>query len=425
MDAAALIRPNPELGYNMLMNSLVYVLGIAILVALIALIVIVLKKGQGSARKADPAAEALQAQQLADAAKAAQAIDATKQALESSMRMMMQNLSEMNRNVDQKISGMERAVGDKLSFSAKEMHETMRFQGSESSKILQDVTEKLTKLDETNKQVVGFADQLQNLQDILKNPKQRGILGEYYLETLLKNVLPPGSFEMQRAFADGSIVDAVVFVKDKIIPIDSKFSLENYNRLSETKDPALKEQLEKQFRNDLKARIDETSKYIKPDENTLDFAFMFIPHEAIYYDLLIAQVGSVKVNTRDLIEYAFNEKHVIIVSPTSFLAYLQTVLQGLKALQIEESAKTIRERVGELGKHISAFEDYMQSLGKALGVTVSKYNQAHKELKKVDKDITRIAKDAGTSEALEAEKDRAHVDVLVLDKPGETDEDSE
>lgn len=405
------------------MNPLVYALGIAILVALVILIIIVLRKnsGSGGAAQSDPAAEALRAQQLADAAKAAQAIDATKQALESSMRMMMQNLSEMNRNVDQKISGMERAVGDKLSMSAKEMNEAMRHQGTESIKIVQDVTKKLTELEETNKQVVGFADQLQNLQDILKNPKQRGILGEYYLETLLKNVLPPGSFEMQKGFADGSIVDAVVFVKDKIIPIDSKFSLENYNRLSETKDPAQREQLEKQFKNDLKARIDETSKYIKPDEGTLDFAFMFIPHEAIYYDLLIAQVGSVKVNTRDLIEYAFNEKHVIIVSPTSFLAYLQTVLQGLKALQIEESAKLIRERVGELGKHISAFEDYMQALGKALGTTVSKYNQAHKELKKVDKDIMRIAKDAGTAEALEAEKARAHVDALILDRPGESD----
>jgi DNA recombination protein RmuC len=400
------IRPNPDLGYNDPMNPLIYIFAAAILIALVVLIILILKKGSGKNQDSI-------------------AIESTKQALETSMKLMMQNISDIGRSVDQKISGMERAVGDKLNFSAKEMHETIHYQATESSKVLRDVTEKLTKLDETNKQVVGFADQLQNLQDILKNPKQRGILGEYYLETLLKNVLPPGSFQMQYGFADASIVDAVVFVKDKIIPIDSKFSLENYNRLSETKDPAIREQLEKQFRNDLKARIDETSKYIKPQENTLDFAFMFIPHEAIYYDLLIAQVGSVKVNTRDLIEYAFNEKHVIIVSPTSFLAYLQTVLQGLKALQIEESAKEIRERVGELGKHISSFEEYMQNLGKALGLTVSKYNLAHKELKKVDKDIMRIAKDAGTDEALKAEKARVHVDVLVLEKPGESDENEE
>ncbi|OHA59267.1 MAG: hypothetical protein A2370_01815, partial [Candidatus Vogelbacteria bacterium RIFOXYB1_FULL_42_16] len=275
------------------------------------------------------------------------------------------------------------------------------------SKIIRDVTERLTKLDETNRQVVGFADQLQSLQDILKNPKQRGILGEYYLETLLKNVLPPGSFQMQYPFADGTIVDAVVFVKDKIIPIDSKFSLENYNRLAEEQNPAERERLEKAFKADLKLRIDETSKYVKPAENTMDFAFMFIPHEAVYYDLLVTQVGAVKVNTRDLVEYAFKEKHVIIVSPTSFLAYLQTVLQGLKALQIEESAKEIRKRVEELGKHLGAYDQYMNKLGTALGTTVSHYNTAHKELKKIDKDVLRISGEG------------AGIEPLVLEKPSE------
>ncbi|KKT09298.1 MAG: hypothetical protein UV88_C0012G0005 [Parcubacteria group bacterium GW2011_GWA1_43_21] len=255
--------------------------------------------------------------------------------------------------------------------------------------------------------ICKLADQLQSLQDILKNPKQRGILGEYYLETLLKNVLPPGSFQMQYPFADGTIVDAVVFVKDKIIPIDSKFSLENYNRLAEEQNPAERERLEKAFKADLKLRIDETSKYVKPAENTMDFAFMFIPHEAVYYDLLVTQVGAVKVNTRDLVEYAFKEKHVIIVSPTSFLAYLQTVLQGLKALQIEESAKEIRKRVEELGKHLGAYDQYMNKLGTALGTTVSHYNTAHKELKKIDKDVLRISGEG------------AGIEPLVLEKPSE------
>ena len=213
-----------------------------------------------------------------------------------------------------------KTVDDKLGESARHMQSSFQTQSSEANKIIRDVTERLTKLDETNKQVVNFTDQLRSLQDILKNPKQRGILGEYYLETLLKNVLPTGSYQMQYPFSDGTIVDAVVFVKDKIIPIDSKFSLENYNRLVEEGDPAEKERLEKAFKNDLKNRIDETAKYVQPSQGTMDFAFMFIPHEAIYYDLLVAQVGTVKVNTRDLIEYAFKDKHVIIVSPTSFLA---------------------------------------------------------------------------------------------------------
>jgi DNA recombination protein RmuC len=292
------------------------------------------------------------------------------------------------------------------------MQDSVRHQTGESFKLLKDVTERLTKLDETNKQVVSFADQLQSLQDILKNPKQRGILGEYYLETLLKNVMPPGGFQMQYAFKDGTIVDAAVFVKEKVIAIDSKFSLENYNRLSEERDPVERERLEKQFKTDLKNRIDETSKYIKPDEGTMDFAFMFIPHEAIYYDLLVAQVGSVKINTRDLIEYAFKEKHVIIVSPTSFMAYLQTVLQGLKALQIEESAKEIRKRVEELGVHMRAYDQYVQSMGKSLSTTVNHYNKAHNELRKIDKDVMRIA---GTVEG-------EPIEPLLIERPLQDEE---
>ena len=274
-------------------------------------------------------------------------------------------------------------------------------QYSESVRVIQDITEKLTRLDETNKQVISFTDQLQSLQDILKNPKQRGILGEYYLETLLKNVLPPTGYKMQYAFSDGTIVDAAIFVKDKIIPVDSKFSIENYNRLVEEKDPLEKERLEKLFKSDLKNRIDETAKYVKPAEGTMEFAFMFIPHEAIYFDLLIAQVGTVKLNTRDLIEYAFRDKHVIIVSPTNFLAYLQTVLQGLKALQIEESAKEIRKKVEDLGRHLGSYEQFMLSLGRSLETSVNQYNRASHEFRKIDKDVLRITGSSNEVEVLE------------------------
>ncbi|MEK7650526.1 MAG: DNA recombination protein RmuC [Patescibacteria group bacterium] len=303
------------------------------------------------------------------------------------------------------LNELTRVLDSKLTESSKFLHTSLQSQSSESNKMIRDITSELVKVGEGQKRVENFADQLQSLQDILKNPKQRGILGEYYLETLLKNVLPTGSYQMQYPFKDGTIVDAVVFVKEKIIPIDSKFSLENYNRLAEERDPVERERLEKLFKSDLKNRIDETSKYVKPSEGTMDFAFMFIPHEAIYYDLLVAQVGSVKINTRDLIEYAFKDKHVIIVSPTSFLAYLQTVLQGLKALQIEESAKVIRDRVEDLGKHIAAYEQYFGKLGTSLGTTVSHYNSAYKELKKIDKDVARVTGETSSME------------TLVLDKP--------
>ncbi|MCR4334208.1 MAG: DNA recombination protein RmuC [Patescibacteria group bacterium] len=305
----------------------------------------------------------------------------------------------------QQVNDLARTVDTKMGQTARDMGDAVHRQFSESQKLIKEVTQGLTKLDETNRQVVSFADQLQNLQDILKNPKQRGILGEYYLETLLKNVLPPGSYQMQYPFTDGTIVDAVVFVKEKIIPIDSKFSLENYNRLVEEKDPTERERLEKAFKNDLKGRIDETAKYVKPAEGTMDFAFMFIPHEAIYYDLLVAQVGGVKINTRDLIEYAFKEKHVLIVSPTSFLAFLQTVLQGLKALQIEETAKDIIVRVEQLGKHLKSFEDYHKKLGTSLGTVVSHFNNSNKEFKKIDKDVLRIT---GISQEME---------TIAIDKP--------
>jgi DNA recombination protein RmuC len=277
-----------------------------------------------------------------------------------------------------------------MSLSQGDLSKQLQSQFNQSANIIREVTQNLTKLDETNKQVMGFAGQLQSLENILKNPKHRGILGEYFLETLLKNVFAPSQFQMQYKFTDGEIVDAVVFVKDKIIPIDSKFSLENYNKIIEEKDPTRHEQMEKQFKMDLKTRIDETSKYIRPNENTTDFAFMFIPSEGIYYDLLINQVGAIKVNTRDLIEYAFKDKHVIIVSPTSFYAYLQTVMQGLRYLHIEEQTQEIRKNVEQLQKHLLSYEDFMRKVGNNLGVTVGAYNFASAEFKKIDKDIMKI-----------------------------------
>lgn len=311
-----------------------------------------------------------------------------------SLLLLQNQINEVTRTLDKKLG---------------EMGSAAQAQFGESRKIIMEITRELTRVGEGQKQVINVADQLKNLQDILKNPKQRGVLGEYYLKTVLENVMPPGGFEMQHAFKDGSIVDAVIFIKDRIIPVDSKFSLENYNRLIETTNEQEKKRLEESFRTDLKSRIDETSKYIKPSEGTMDFAFMFIPSEAVYYDLLINKVGS--VTGRDLIEYATRDKKVIIVSPTSFLAYLQTVLQGLKAMQIEESAKEIRKRVEELGRHLSSYEVYMKKLGNNLGTSVNMYNSAYKELGKIDKDVLRI-----TGEAIS-------IDPLVLDHPTHNEDD--
>jgi DNA recombination protein RmuC len=322
--------------------------------------------------------------------------------------LIKEDLTQLTQNVTQLREGLQKQITDRLDENQAIMRKSMVDQFSASSKLITEVTEKLVKLDETNKRVVDVAVELKTLQNVLQNPKQRGVLGEYYLETLLQNVMPPGGFHLQHRFKDGEIVDAVIVLdKNKLLPIDSKFSLENYNRLVEEKDQSKKEALVKLFKQDLKNRIDETAKYIRPSEGTMDFAFMFIPSEAIYYELLINKVGSTGTNARDLIDYAFRNKSVIIVSPTSFLAYLQTVLQGLRSLQIEEQAKDITVRVGELGKHLKAYDTFMQKLGSSLGTTVGHFNRAHHELKKVDKDVVKIT------------GSKAAIEPLIVDKPDE------
>jgi DNA recombination protein RmuC len=319
--------------------------------------------------------------------------------------MIKQDITSLNDSVLQLKDGLQQQLNDRLDKSSQQIFQ----QFEHSNKIVRDVTMKLTELDRTNKQVGDIAGELRQLQAVLNNPKQRGVLGEYYLAQVLENVLPPDGFTMQHKFKDGEIVDAVVKLdRNLLLPVDSKFSLENYNRLIDETDKARREALIKAFKGDLKKRIDETSKYIRPQENTMDYAFMFIPSEAIYYDLLSSDVGATGTNSRDLLEYAFRDKQVIIVSPSTFMAYLQTVMQGLRALKIEGQAKEIQKNVGDLGRHLSGYETYMQKLGSSLGTTVNHYNTAHKELKKIDKDVTKIAKKS------------PGIEPLLIDKP--TDE---
>ncbi|HRN90781.1 MAG TPA: DNA recombination protein RmuC [Candidatus Saccharibacteria bacterium] len=320
----------------------------------------------------------------------------------SAVELLKSDVTELSRG----INDLQKSVGDKLERSSSSMQVSMQKQLSESAKLVADVSSRLAKLDETNRRVVDVADELKTLQNVLQNPKQRGVFGEYYLESVLENILPTKNYQMQYKFKDNETVDAVVFLdKGQILPIDSKFSLENYNRMVSVKDKSDRQKLLDKVRMDLKSRIDETSKYIRPSEGTMDFAFMFIPSESLYYDLLIGDVGTGS-SARDLIEYAFRDKKVIIVSPTSFMAYLQTVLQGLRSLQIEEQAKDIQIRVGKLGQHIGKFEEYMKRLGNALGVTVNHYNAAHKELGKVDKDIIKIAGNDSSVEPLLIDRPR-------------------
>ncbi len=312
---------------------------------------------------------------------------------------------------------LSRAMESKLGEGTNRMFEGMKTQSEQSERLIStisrqvseqliEVTKGVTATQESTKQVFTIAEQLQNLEKVLKHQKQRGNLGEASLELILANILPPGAYQMQYEFPGGETVDAIIQTKEGVIPIDAKFSLDNYQRLINAIDDNQKAELEKQFKNDLKMRIDETSKYVRPKDGTLPFAFMYIPAEAIYYDLLINEVGSVKVNTRNLIDYAYNEKKVIIVSPTTFAAYLQSVLYGFKAFKIEEQAKDIAKNVEALGRHINAYQDFYKKLGTSLSTTVNHFNAGSKELGKIEKDVLRIDASADIS-----------IDVPLIDKP--------
>ena len=307
-------------------------------------------------------------------------------------------LADLSRRMD----NMTKMVGDQMG----KQNESAYKQFASSQKLVADITERMAKFEETNKTVLTATDELKNLQNVLLNPKHRGNFGEFQLESVLENFFPPNQWQRQYKFKNGDIVDAALFLKNKmILPIDSKFSLENYNRMTAAKDDSAKKELAKKVRDDLKGRVDETAKYIRPNENTMDFAFMFVPSEALYYDMLIARVGETGGDKRDLIEYAYRDKHVIIVSPTTFVAYLQTVLHGLRSLRIEEQAKEIQKRVAQLGSHLEKYGDFMNKLGNSLGATVNHYNNASREFKKVDKDVVKIA---GGEEK---------TDVLQIDSP--------
>lgn len=313
--------------------------------------------------------------------------------------MLKADVTELNKTVGDLKDSLQKQLSDQMGASAKQM--SIQYQSN--IKILQDVAKQLTRVEGTNKNVGDIANELKSLQNVLQNPKQRGVLGEYYLEQILKNTLPPGAYQLQYKLGEGLIVDAVIILDDKVLPLDSKFSLENYNRLLEATTEQQAE-LAKAFKEDLKRRIDETAKYILPGKGTLDQALMFIPSEAIYYDLLANKVGLGAVSGRNLIQYA-SEKKVTIVGPSTLSAMLQTIMQGLRSIEIHKDTEKIRKNIEQLSKHLIAHNSYMQKLGVSLGTTVNHYNTTYKELGKIDRDVVKIT-DADPS-----------VNPLLLDKP--------
>ena len=304
--------------------------------------------------------------------------------------------------LEQKLSTITKGISDYQRSS----NQSITQQFVESKKAITDVTRALSEIKGTNEQVLSFANQMKTLEKILGNSKQRGILGEIQLENLLANVLPPELFQMQYKFANDEIVDAIVKVGDFIIPVDAKFSLDNYNKMVESSDAEAIKVLEQSFKSDIKKRIDETSKYIRPNESTTDYAYMFIPADGLYQDLLNSRVGSLSINSRDLVSYAY-EKKVMIVSPMSLFPMLQITVKALHNLKIENSIQDILKNVGRLSQHLNAFEDAHSRMGKSIGTVVNHYNASAKEFKKIDKDIIRLA---GEENALDYQVD-------ALDRP--------
>ena len=342
------------------------------------------------------------ARQAAEAA--AKAEEAMRE--QSAAGLLLQQMNELTRQMQEQ----SRHLNDSSRTQTGDIQKSIDSIKEQVTKHLVEVTKGVTEANQSSKQIFTIADQLRNLEKVLKHQKQRGNLGEASLELILSNVLAPTNYTMQYRFPDGEVVDAVITTPEGMIPIDAKFSLDNYARLVEENDDARRVELERAFRNDMKLRIDETAKYVRPNEGTLPFAFMFIPAEGIYYDLLVNEIGTIKSNTRSLIDYAYHDKKVVIVSPTTFAAYLQSVLYGFKAFKIEESAQQIRQQVGELQKHLKAYEEYHAKLGKSLDTTVNHFNASNRSFRQIEKDVFKIT------------DEKMGIESIAIDKTGAGDE---
>lgn len=235
-----------------------------------------------------------------------------------------------------------------------------------------DVQKGLGQLLEATKQVYEVGKDISSLQEILRPPKLRGGFGELLLEELLKQILPPAYYKLQHEFKSGEKVDAIIRLSNGLVPVDSKFPLEDFQRLSDAQSEEEQKIRRRDFVRNIKGHIDKVTKYIQPDEDTFDFALMYIPAENIYYEIVTTDEGN-------LHRYAL-EKKVIPVSPNSFYAYLQAIALGLKGLRIEESAREIIAYLGRLQSDFQRFQEDFQILGRHLSEARSKHDEADRKL---------------------------------------------
>jgi DNA recombination protein RmuC len=285
-------------------------------------------------------------------------------------------LGERNAEVDRRLQGIVETMDRRLG----ELDRKVDGRLENATKTTTQVHERLVKLDQANAQMLERARELTRLEQALRPPKSRGGFGELLLGNLLRDILPPEHYALQYGFKSGERVDAVVRAQ-ALIPVDAKFPLDNFSRLVEAQDDAERELGEKAFARDVRGHIDAVSKYIRPDEGTYDFAFMYLPSEAIYYELTCGKTG-------ELLRYA-HEKRVLPVSPTTFTAYLQVIVLGLKGLQIEQHAQEVMAYCAQLQKDFGKFKEDFALVGKHLGNAQERYGDAEKRLDRFETKLER------------------------------------
>ena len=252
---------------------------------------------------------------------------------------------------------------------------------SSATNVFGSVKEQLGKLEATNVQILEVSKNITSLQELLRAPKFRGQMGETLLENLLSQVLPKEHYFTQYRFKSGDAVDAAIRLGERLVSIDAKFSLENFQKMLDTQEEQLKNSYRKKFIQDVKNRVDEVSaKYILPQENTYDFALMYIPAENVYYEVIIKE---------DLFSHCMSRK-VIPVSPNTFYAYLQVICLGLKGLKIEENAKAILKNLSTLTIEINKFKEDFDTLGMHLANARNKYEDSQKRLDRFSDRLTNI-----------------------------------
>lgn len=285
------------------------------------------------------------------------------QAQDKSLHLMQQQIGHLTQNINQQLQNMS---------------SQFRKTTGDIGGTLGDVKKDLGKMEVITREVLDKAKNISNLENLLRAPKFRGGFGELFLGDLLGQILPPPYFKLQYKFKSGEVVDAIIHIGDNIVPIDAKFPLENFQKYASEESPKEKEDLRKKFVADVKKHIGEISKkYILPDESTYDFALMYIPAENIYYETILKDENLGE--ERSIFTYAL-KKRVIPVSPNSFYAYLQVIVQGLKGLQIEKSAREIFQRLTRLQGDLARFRKDFEILGSHLGHARSKFDDAEKRL---------------------------------------------